>query len=85
MTRDPTTYAMTAVNMGDRPSATIAQVALRKTAQDVIGEYPTAAKIIMRNSYMDDIPASVDNDKEAFRCMSNIEEILNMKGFSIKE
>ena len=28
----PSMYAMTAVNMGDRPSATIAQVALRKTA-----------------------------------------------------
>ena len=27
------TYAMTAVNMGDRPSATIAQLALKKTAE----------------------------------------------------
>ena len=31
---EPTTYAMTAVNMGDRPSATIAQIALRKSAEE---------------------------------------------------
>ena len=29
---EPTTYAMTVVNMGDRPSATIAQIALRRSA-----------------------------------------------------
>ena len=36
----PKTYAMTAVNMGDRPSATIAQVALRKSAEQQAVVFP---------------------------------------------
>ena len=58
--KEPTTYAITRVNMGDRPSSAIAQTALRKTAEDAMEEYPDAAKIVLRNSYMDDIPASVE-------------------------
>ena len=57
----PETYAITAVNMGDKPSATIAQIALRKTAEAVAEKYPESSEIITKNSYMDDIPASVDN------------------------
>ena len=55
----PNTYAMTAVNMGDRPAAAIAQTALRKTAEEDKQEFPEAAKIIVTNSYMDDIPGSL--------------------------
>ena len=81
----PTTYAMTAVNMGDRPSATIAQVALRKTAEAAVDRYPESAKIILKNSYMDDIPASVKTEEEALQRMSEINEILEPKGFKIKK
>ena len=34
ITEQPQTYAMTAVNMGDRRAAAIAQTALRKTAEE---------------------------------------------------
>ena len=37
---EPDTYVMTAVNMGDRPSATTAIVALRKTAEMSMTEFP---------------------------------------------
>jgi len=33
----PATFAMTAVNMGDRPAAAIAQTALRMTAEEAAG------------------------------------------------
>ena len=83
--REPETYAITAVNMGDRPSATIAQSALRKTAEMAIATKPEAAKIIIHNAYMDDIPASVDDSNEAVARMEEIDAILEEKGFKIKE
>ena len=42
----PTTYAITAVNMGDRPSATIAQIALHKTAEAAAKQFPESSEII---------------------------------------
>ena len=79
------TYAITAVNMGDRPSATIAQVALRKTAEAAKEIFPESAHIIINNSYMDDISASVDDEAEAISRMGEIDRILNPSGFVIKE
>ena len=63
--KEPDTYAITAVNMGDRPSATFAIVALKKTAERKQKELPEAAKTISDNSYMDDIIDSVPNQQEA--------------------
>ena len=80
----PSTYAMTVVNMGDRPSATIAQIALRKSAEAAAEVYPESSELILKNSYMDDIPGSVRSDTELFQRMTEIEEILRTKGFKIK-
>ena len=82
---EPKTYAITVVNMGDKPSATIAQVALKKTAQESQDDFPEASSIILDNSYMDDISSSVESEEVAFRCMTEIEDILMKKGFKIKE
>ena len=82
---EPRTFAMTAVNMGDRPSATIAQVALQKTAKSAENQYPEAAKIIIENSYMDDILNSTNCKQKSQRLMNEIETILSSKGFRIKE
>ena len=79
------TYAVTTVNMGDRPSATIAQVALRKTAEMAKAQFPEASKIVVENSYMDDISASVPDSLQARARMREIDEMLNSKGFFIKE
>ena len=81
----PSTYAMTAVNMGDRPSATIAQLALRKSAAQYRETLPDAAKLIVENSYMDDIPASTETQQEAVKLTSEIDEIVESRGFKIKE
>ena len=49
--REPVTYAITAVNMGDRPSSTMATVVLRKMAiMNEVG-HPEASKTIINNSY----------------------------------
>ena len=81
----PCTYAMTAVNMGDRPSSAIAQIALRKSAEQASPEYETAASTIIKNSYMDDIPASTDGPSDSNKLMNEIDAILEPRGFKIKE
>ena len=50
-TREPDTYIMLRVSFGDKPSAMIATVALRKTAEMSREIYPEAADIIQRNTY----------------------------------
>ena len=82
---EPKTFAMTVVNMGDRPSATIAQVALRKTAHEFSESHPTAANIIRDNSYMDDILNSVNSTQEIKEQINDIETILASRGFKLKE
>ena len=47
--------AIQRVSFGDQPSATIATMALRKTAEMGSEQYPAAAKIVKDNTYMDDI------------------------------
>ena len=53
--REPDTYVMTAVNMGDRPSGTMAIATLRKMAEMSKDEFPRSSETILNNSYMDDI------------------------------
>jgi len=81
----PTTYAMTAVNMGDRPSSAIAQIALRKSAEIAMIKQPLAAQTIIRNAYMDDIPGSTPSAKHTAVLTEEIEQLLAARGFKIKE
>ena len=81
----PETYAMTAVNMGDKPASAIAQTALRMTAEEAMGAYPEASKLILNNSYMDDIPASTATEESGMKLMSEIEKVIGEKGFKMKE
>ena len=69
--------------MGNRPSATIAIVALRKTAEMSMTEFPKASKSILSNSYMDDIPDSAGSLRE--RVIKDIDNVLGNCGFKTKE
>ena len=84
-TRYPETYAMTVVNMGDRPSSAIAQIALRKSAKLESQISKESTDIILYNSYMDDIPGGAETKKRAHVIMEEIEGILLKRGFRIKE
>ena len=81
----PTTYAMTAVNMGDRPSSAIAQIALRETAEKTMNDHPLAAQTIIQNAYMDDIPGSTESAKRTAVLTEAISKVLLDRGFKIKE
>lgn len=70
--------------MGDRPSATIAFAAIKKTAERKEKKLPKAAKTISDNSYMDDIIGDVSNKQEAIERTGEIIEILNSGSFKFK-
>ena len=55
VTREPDTYVIQRVSFGDKPSGTIATVALRKTAEMAKEKYPKASDLLINNTYMDDI------------------------------
>ena len=50
----PKIYAMTVLNMGNKPSSAIAQICLREAAQMSSEQYPESCSIINDNAYMDD-------------------------------
>ena len=82
---EPSTYAMTVVNFGDRPSATIAQAALRGSAERERHQHQEACNIILNNSYVDDILGSTDELEKRKEITETIEKVLNKYNFHIKE
>ena len=71
----PHTYAMQCVSFGDKPAGTIAQLALRKTAEMSKEIYPEAWQTITKDTYMDDILDSVSSVEEAVKLAENINEV----------
>lgn len=63
--RDPDVYIKTVLTFGDKPAPAMAQIALRKTANENKAEYPKAAEVLEKSTYMDDICESVDTKQEA--------------------
>jgi hypothetical protein len=82
--RPPDTYVMNVLTFGDKPAPAIAQIALRKTAEEGECENPRAAKAIKDNSYMDDILDSVATNEEATELTTSIDGILEKGGFQVK-
>ena len=71
--KEPDTYVMRRVSFRDRPSETVAIVALRKTS-----------KWRKRSTYMDDIIESVGDRNRAESITQNIEQLVDIGGFKIK-
>ena len=55
----------TVLTFGDKPAPAMAQIALRKTAQEGQATNPKAVDVLTNNVYMDDIRDSVNTIKEA--------------------
>ena len=82
--RRPDHYVLTAVPFGDKPSGSIAILAMKKTAELNKYKLPDAYNIIDRDSYVDDIIHSTNTVENAKRCMKEIDEVLAEGGFQIK-
>ena len=83
--REPDTYVITAVNMGDKPSGAISTVALKQTAEMAQLSYPEASAVISESTYVDDITDIVNSTKEAKKITRDIECILKKGNFHMKE
>ena len=83
--RPPATYVIQRVSFGDKPSGTIATVALRKTAEMGTDKYPKAAQVIKENAYMDDIIESVPTKEKGTKLAKDIEPLLDKGNFKMRE
>ena len=71
--------------MGDKPSGSIATMALRKTAEMKAKDYPLETGVIINSSYMDDIIDSAKTFEQAKIITKNISKILKEADFHIKD
>ena len=82
---DPDIYVITAVNFGDRPSGTIAAVALRKTAIMENERFPDASKVVLESTYVDDIIDSAEDIETVIKLTEDITTMLKKGNFHMKE
>ena len=82
--RDPDVYVKTVLTFGDKPAPAMAQIALRKTAEESKIAHPKAAEVMTKNAYMDDICDSVDTVTEAKQQTADIDTVLEKGGFQVK-
>ena len=62
--RLPDVYVKTVLTFGDKPAPAMAQIMLRKMAEEGEELYPEAVKVLKENVYMDDICHSKDTVQE---------------------
>ena len=73
----------TVLTFRDKPASAMAQIALRKTAEEEsLG--PHAAKTLKNNSYMDDILDSIHTVQQAQELTTGIDNVLEKGGFKVK-
>ena len=82
--REPDVYVKTVLTFGDKPAPAMAQIALRKTAEENKKDYPEAAEVLTKNSYMDDICGSVDTVAQAQKLTRDLDKVLESGGFGVK-
>ena len=78
-------YAITRVNIGDRPAGCIAQLAMRETAK--LPQFSTLEeerRVLEEDSYVDDILTSHNDPEELEKITRGVEEILKAGGFALK-
>lgn len=78
-------YAITCVNMGDRPARCIAQVAMRETAKlPIFAHRLEQRRILEEDSYIDGMLTSHNSLVELNKITEGVEEILSMACFLLK-
>lgn len=82
----PVEFRMTVHLFGAVSSPSIANFALRKTAQDNLKTFtPEVTNTIMENFYVDDCLKSIPTEQEAMKLMSDLIEICHQGGFHLSK
>ena len=82
--REPDIYVKTVLTFGDKPAPAMAQIALRKTAEEAKEAFLAAVQVIQDNTYVDDICNSVSTKEEACDLTRDIDSVLETGGFRVK-
>ena len=78
-------YAITRVNIGDRPAGCIAQLAMRETSRlPVFTHLKEERRVLEEDCYVVDILTSHNDQKSLEECTNRVEEILKAGGFFLK-
>lgn len=78
-------YAVTRVNIGDKPAGCNAQLAMRETANlPQFSHLKEKCRVLWEVSYVDDILTSHDNLDQLKVITKNVEQILKVGGFELK-
>lgn len=78
-------YAITRVNIGDKPAGCIAQLAMRETANlPTFTHLKDKRQVLQQDSYVDDILTSHNNLDHLKTITANVERILEAGGFKLK-
>ncbi|KAJ8278530.1 hypothetical protein GJAV_G00088610 [Gymnothorax javanicus] len=78
-------YAVTRVNIGDKPAGCIAQLAMRETANlPQFSHLEEERRVLQEDSYVDDLLTSHDNLDQLKVITENVEQILKAGGFELK-
>ncbi|XP_054601662.2 uncharacterized protein [Nothobranchius furzeri] len=78
-------YAITRVNIGDKPAGCIAQLAMRETANlPPFSHLQEERKVLQFSSYVDDIFVSHNNPVRLREITANVKMILKAGGFELK-
>ena len=78
-------YAITRVNIGDKPAGCIAQLAMRETANlPCFTHLKEEQQVLQKDSYVDDILTSHNSLDQLEVITANVEQILKAGGFELK-
>lgn len=78
-------YAITRVNMGDRPAGCIAQLAMRETARlSHFAHWQEERRVVEEDSYVDDILTSHNSLEGLDKITQGVKEIVAAGGFFLK-
>lgn len=78
-------YAITRVNIGDKPAGCIAQVAMRETANlPMFSHLAEERRVLEQDAYVDDVLTSHNNLSQLKQITANVEQILEAGGFYMK-
>lgn len=78
-------YAITRVNIGDRPAGCIAQLAMRETAKlPMFTHLEEERRILEEDSYVDDVLTSHNDLEKLDKSTAGVEKILKAGGFFLK-
>ena len=83
-TRAADIYAVTRVNIGDKPAGTISTEALYWTAEMFKSDSPAASKFLKESSYVDDLLDSGGSTNDALQLAYDAESVLQKGGFKVK-